>query len=63
MNSDAVIQKKLRCFMLFSEPRPTEKIKPISPRLNSLAECVEPPASNAGYQVMVVIRGVKVYLL
>lgn len=33
-----------------AEPRPTEKIKPISPRLNSLAECVEPPASNAGYQ-------------
>uniref|UniRef100_A0A915BAI1 Uncharacterized protein n=1 Tax=Parascaris univalens TaxID=6257 RepID=A0A915BAI1_PARUN len=33
-----------------AEPRPTEKIKPISPRLNSLAECVEPPASNAGCQ-------------
>uniref|UniRef100_A0A915B8F8 Uncharacterized protein n=1 Tax=Parascaris univalens TaxID=6257 RepID=A0A915B8F8_PARUN len=32
------------------KPRPTEKIKPISPRLNSLAECVEPPASNAGCQ-------------
>ncbi|VDM25334.1 unnamed protein product [Toxocara canis] len=33
-----------------AETRSSEKLKPISPRLNALAECVEPPASNVEYQ-------------